>query len=259
MSSVTPLSPWTVVVTGPGGQEVSRTAMRTGIPVTIGRAPESTIMLGLMAVARHHGRIELQNGIPTCFNEPGAAGTLLDGDPVDGSCMLGERTTLEIGPYRFVLVRARASLQAAAPRAELAGWNEPPKAEGGTLLDRQLQGLRMYRSESQKEADARAGRWEQDWQALLAEFRAMQVRYGRHPRVLEFAVSKDEREVIVKLKEESRRGYAYFALSRQHPEGRYPEQRAVWLREVGRDDASFSEPLRGLEDLVSRIAPRLLA
>lgn len=257
MTGPTPLSPWTVVVTGPAG-EVSRTVLRTGVPVTIGRAPDSTIMLGLMTVSRKHGRIELVNNFPTYFAEPGAAGTTLDGDPVEGSCMLGERTLLEIGPFRFNLVRARSAASAPA-RPASSPWQEPPKAEGGTMLDRHLQGLKQYRTDNRKEVEARSVRWEQDWREVLGEARAMQARYGRHPRVLEFAVSKDEREVIVKLKEESRRGYAYFTLSRQHPDGRYPELQAVWLREVGGDDASFSEPARGLEELVSRIAPRLLA
>lgn len=258
MTGPTPLSPWTVVVTGPSG-EISRTAMRAGVPVTIGRAPDSTIMLGLMTVARNHGRIELVNGFPTYINEPGAAGTTLDGDPVEGPCMLGERTLLEIGPFKFTLVRARSAAPPPKPAAPAPAWSEPSKADGGTMLDRHLQGLRQYRTDNQKDAQERAVRWEQGWRDLVAEARAMQARFGRHPRVLEFAVSKDEREVIVKLREESVRGYAYFSLSRQHPEGRYPELQAVWLREVGRGDESYSDPARGLEELVSRIAPRLLA
>lgn len=253
MPGGTTLSPWTVIVTAPSGQEFARASLRANVPLTIGRAPDCTIMIGTMTVARRHGRIELINNLPTYFDEPGAAGSLLDGDPVDGSTQLGERTLLEIGGYRFSLQRQRTATTS-APRRD-AEKALPPGIT--TMLDRHIEGVRLHRNESQKESDTRTARWEQGWKELIAHARQMQARYGHHPRFLEFSVSKDEREVIVKITEESRRGYAYFCLSRSHPEGRYPDMQAVWLREVGRDDVSFSEPQRGLEELVSRIAPRL--
>jgi hypothetical protein len=250
-----PLSPWTLIATGPGNQEIFRSPLRVGVPVTIGRAPDSTVMLGVITIARNHGRIELVNGLPVYFNEPGAKGTLVDGDPVEGSTPIGERTLLEIGQFRFTLQRARAA--APPPREPAPSWSEPAPGEGPTLLDRQIQGVRMHRTESQKEAEAKSVRWERDWQELVVQARTIQARYGRHPRMLHFVVSKDEREVNIKLKEESPRGYTYFILSRVHPDGKYPELQAVWLREVGREDMSFSEPARALEELFSRVAPRL--
>jgi hypothetical protein len=253
MSGGTALSPWTLIVTAPSGQEFARASLRAGVPLTIGRAPDCAIMIGVMTVARRHGRIELVNGLPTYFDEPGAAGSLLDGDPIEGSAQLGERTLLEIGGYRFALQRQRTAA-ASTPRRE-PGAALPPGIT--TMLDRQIEGVRLHRTESQRESDTRTAQWEQGWKELIAHARQMQARYGHHPRFLEFSVSKDEREVVVKIREESRRGYAYFCLSRSHPEGRYPDMQAVWLRDVGREDVSFSEPGRGLEELVSRIAPRL--
>lgn len=248
------LSPWTLVVTGPGGQEIFRNPLRVGAVVTIGRAPDSTIMLGHINISRNHGRIELVNGVPTYSNEPGAAGATADGDPVEGATKLGDRTVLEIGAFRFVVQRARPAAPP-PPKPAAAAWTEP--AGEGTLLDRHIQGLRLHRTDHQKEAEAKSVRWQREWQDLVAQARAMQARYGAHPRVLSFFVSKDEREVHIKLKENSPRGYAYFTLSRAHPEGKYPELQAVWLREVGRADESFAEPQKGLEELVSRVAPRL--
>lgn len=254
MSGPSTLSPWTVVVTGPGGQEVSRSVLRAGVPVTIGRAPDSTIMIGAITVARHQGRIELCNGAPTYFEGEGAVGSLVDGDPVEGSAPLGERTLLEVGGYRITLVRQR-SAAGMARAAQEAGPALSPEVQ--TLLDRHIQGVRLHRTETQKEVEARSQKWEQDWKSVVASAREIKARYSRHPQILDFAISKDEREVIVKLKESSPRGYAYFCLSRSHPEGKYPDLQAVWLREVGRGDNSYDEPMRGLEELISRIAPRL--
>jgi pSer/pThr/pTyr-binding forkhead associated (FHA) protein len=251
------VSPWLLVVTGPAGQEVARAALRPGVPLTIGRAPECAVMLGVMAVARRHGRIELVNGVPVYSDEPGAAGTLLDGDPVSGSVSLGERTVLEIGGFRFAMKRERPAVAAPAGEPAAPQWTCPSPGEGGTLLDRHISGLRMYRNETEREKEDRRQKWEADWKQLVGQAREIQARYGRHPRVLEFALSKDERELVVKLRDSSARGYAYFCLSRQHPEGLYPEQQAVWLRELGRGDESFSEPMRGFDELMSRLAPRL--
>ena len=258
MTGPVALSPWTVVVTGPGGQELSRSVLRAGVPVTIGRAPDSTIMIGAMSVARHQGRIELCNGAPTYFEGEGAVGSLVDGDPVSGSAPLGERTLLEIGGFRIALVRQRPAAPAPATAAAPAPNGDAALSpELQTLLDRHIQGVRLHRNEAQKEVEARAQKWEQDWQKVVASAREIKARYGHHPQILDFAISKDEREVIVKLREASPRGYAYFCLSRAHPEGKYPDLRAVWLREVGREDCNYGEPMRGLEELISRMAPRL--
>lgn len=253
-------SPWTVVVTGPGSQEIGRYPLRPGFSLKIGRSPDSHVMIGVMTVSRNHGRIELgPTGFPVYHDEPGAQGTKIDGDPVEGSAPLGERTELTLAGYRFTLTRTRT----ASPTAPIATPDRAPAAAapsagaGDTLLDRYVAGVRTHRSDTRKEEDARALRFDTEWNEVVRQARQIQVRYGRHPLMLEFGISKDEREILVKIKDRSPRGYAYFCLARQHPEGRFPEQRAVWLREVGRPDDHYEEPLRGLEELFARIAPRM--
>lgn len=250
------ISPWTVVVTGPGRQEVARSALRAGVPILIGRAPDCAIMLTGMAVSRYHGRIELAaNGIPSYTPEPKALGAMVDGDPVDASTQLGERTLLEIGGFQVRLERARAP----APQkpAVAAPSTDAPPDSAETLLDRQIQGVRAHRGTHQQDSHVKNQKWEEDWRAVVNNLRAIKAKYGTHPGVLDFAISKDEREITIKLKEHSVRGYAYFCLSCQHPEGKFPNLRAVWLRQVGEEDASHGEPNEGLQDLISRLAPRL--
>lgn len=256
----TPASAWTVVVTDPAGQE-SRYPLKPGFALRIGRAPDSHVMIGVMTVSRNHGRIELGgNGLPMYHGEPGARGTTLDGDPVDGSAPLGERTELALVGYRFKLSRARAApptASLAVPDTAAMAAGSPESAALDTLLDRHIAGVRSHRSESKSVDAVRAERFEQEWQQVVGQARGIQARYGRHPLMLGFSVSKDEREILVKLKDNSARGYSYFCLSRQHPEGLYPDMRAVWLREVGRPDDHFEEPMRGLDDLLARLASRM--
>lgn len=253
MSEGTPLSPWTVVVSR-ARQEVARSALRTGLSISIGRAPDCTIMLTAMTVARYQGRIELVNGVPTYFAD--APGSMVDGDPVEGSTQLGERTLLEVGGFQIALVRTRTAT--AAPKPAAPGPAAPAgDASVETLLDRHIQGVRAHRSVNQQDDQAKSNKFEEAWRKVVNDLRVIKSRYGSHPNVIDFTISKDEREVIVKLRESSPRGYAYFCLSRFHPEGKFPALQAIWLREVGRQDESHTEPQRGLEDLISRLAPRL--
>ena len=254
-----PLSPWTVVVTSPGHQEVARSALRAGVPIQVGRAPDCTITLNAMTVARYHGRIELAaNGIPT-YTAENSAPALIDGDPVEGPTQLGERTLLEIAGFSIRMERNRVAAPAPQKPAAAAPTAATPEAAGGieTLLDRHIQGVRLHRNVNQQETQGRAEKFEQDWRTVVANLRTIKVRYGTHPAVLDFGVAKDDSEVTIKLREQSARGYAYFCLSRRHPEGRFSDLMAIWLRQVGSEDMSFEVPAKGLEELISRLAPRL--
>lgn len=251
-------SPWTVVVTGPGAQEIGKYPLRPGFALKIGRSPDSHVMIGVMTVSRNHGRIELAaTGLPVYYDEPGARGTHVDGDPVEGSAALGERTELTLAGYHFTLTRTRT----APPTASIAVPDTAavPVSAGpaDTLLDRHIAGVRTFRDASKNDDQARAQRFEADWREVIAQVRQIQARYGKHPAVLDFAVSKDEREVLIKLKDPSPRGYAYFCLGRQHPEGLFPDLPGVWLREIGRPDQHYPQPVAGLNELLARLAPRM--
>lgn len=252
-----PLSPWTVVVTNASRQEIVRSALRAGVPISIGRAPDCTITLLGPAVSRYHGRIELSaSGIPTYTADPNTKAEV-DGDPVEGPTQLGERTLLELGGFAIRLERTRAQAAAAPKPAAPA----TPAAAGGdaveTLLDRHIQGVRMHRNVHQQDHQVRVAKFEQDWKTVMANLRAIKARYGTHPGIIDFVVAKDDSEATIKLREQSARGYSYFCLSRHHPEGRFPNLLAVWLREIGAEDMSFEDPAKGLEELISRMAPRL--
>lgn len=251
---MTTISPWTVVVTAQNRSEVARSALRPGLPLQLGRAPDCTIMLPAMQVQRYHGRIELSaNGIPKYVADKNAP-AMIDGDPVEGETQLGERTLLELGGYSIRLERNRTTTAAAPARRDA----EPaPASDVETLLDRQIQGVRMHRNIGAQETAGRAQKFEADWKATISNLRAIKARYGTHPMIIDFSVAKDDSDATVKLKEQSPRGYAYFVLSRAHPEGRYRDLQACWLREIGREDMSFDDPSKAFQELISRLAPRL--
>lgn len=125
-------------------------------------------------------------------------------------------------------------------------------------FDRHLQSVRAYREESQAATLNRRGKMDEEWTKMITGARALQSRLSVDRRVLSFTISRDQKEVAVKIADSyEKRGHRYFLLSRDHPEGKFPGAENCWLREFGRDDASFDDPAKAMEELMLRVAGTL--
>jgi hypothetical protein len=125
-------------------------------------------------------------------------------------------------------------------------------------FERHLQSVRSYREESHAATLNKRGRIDAEWAKMIVAARALQSKLMADKRVLAFAISRDQKEVSVKIVDpHEKRGQRYFLLSREHPEGKYPGIDSVWLREFGRDDASFDDPNLAMEELMLRVAGTL--
>jgi predicted component of type VI protein secretion system len=125
-------------------------------------------------------------------------------------------------------------------------------------FERHLQSVRSHREESQATTLTRGAKLEQEWAKLVVQMKALQARLTTDKRVQSFSISRDQKEIALKITDpHEKRGYRYFLLSRDHPEGKFPGVHAVWLREFGRDDASFEEPQKAAEELLLRVAGTL--
>lgn len=125
-------------------------------------------------------------------------------------------------------------------------------------FDRHLQSVRAYREESQAATLNRRGKMDEEWTKMIVNARALQSRLSVDKRVLSFSISRDQKEVAIKIADQyEKRGHRYFLLSRDHPEGKFPGVENCWLREFGRDDASFDDPAKAMEELMLRVAGSL--
>jgi hypothetical protein len=247
---------WTIVVQSPNGQELKRTALRKGVPVTIGRAADCTITLGAMSVSRKHGRIELRGGVPMYFDEEEAAGSRVDGAFVRGATPLDEKTRLDIGGFQIQLARAAVAADA-EPAPAAAPSPAAPLDEMEQLLAHKIQGVRAHREASAVDGPAQRTRFEAEWEEVVASARRIGQRYAGHPRLQMFTVARDGSEIAIKVKDGSKRGYSFFILSRAHPQGLHSYQVAAWLIQFGEVERSFREPKAALEELLHELAPRL--
>ena len=134
----------------------------------------------------------------------------------------------------------------------------PPGADVTSQFDRHLRSVRNYREEAQAATLNKRGRIDAEWAKMIVAAKALQARLQQDKRVLSFAISRDQKEVSVKIADPyEKRGQRYFLLSREHPEGKFPGVDSVWLREFGRDDASFDDPNAAMEELMLRVAGTL--
>lgn len=277
---------WMVIVSDQRGQVVAQHEWRQG-SLTIGRDQGRTIVLPSKTASRRHARLDLINGMPVLVDEGSANGTLVNGARIGGPTRVDENSKIDVAEFRLtlqrpveddgertVMMRPRAMAPAppqrpaAAPQAPampaMPAPAMPPAApQGGTAdftsqFERHLQSVRSYREESQATTLNRRARLDNEWGKTIVAMRALQTRLSTDPRVLSFAISRDLKEVSVKIKDPHEKlGYRYFLLSREHPEGKFPGVDAVWLREFGRDDARFDDPQKAVEELMLRVAGTL--
>lgn len=133
-----------------------------------------------------------------------------------------------------------------------------PSADATSEFDRKLASVRAYREESQAATLNRRGKMDAEWTKMLATARQLQARLAGDKRVLSFAISRDQKEIAVKIADAyEKRGHRYFLLCRDHPEGKYPGIENCYLREFGRDDASYDDPAKAMEELMLRVAGTL--
>jgi pSer/pThr/pTyr-binding forkhead associated (FHA) protein len=125
-------------------------------------------------------------------------------------------------------------------------------------FERQLQSVRAYREEAQGATLNKKAKVDAWWSEMITKMRALQNRLSTDKRVLSFAISRDSNEVSVKVADpREKRGHRYFLLTRNHPDGKYTGLEVVYLREFGREDQTFEEPAKAMDELIMRIAATL--
>ncbi|MGH7155613.1 MAG: FHA domain-containing protein, partial [Acetobacteraceae bacterium] len=70
-------------------------------PLIIGRAPDSSVVLGAIEVSRAHCRITLADGVVRATDLRSTNGTLINGERINDTIVLEPDMALQIGPYRL--------------------------------------------------------------------------------------------------------------------------------------------------------------
>jgi pSer/pThr/pTyr-binding forkhead associated (FHA) protein len=84
-------------------EENERTrTVRAPVPITIGRAPNATLVIPDAQVSRLHARIDLFNGGLSIRDLDSRNGTLLNARPVDGTAPLHDGDEIDVGTTRIV-------------------------------------------------------------------------------------------------------------------------------------------------------------
>jgi pSer/pThr/pTyr-binding forkhead associated (FHA) protein len=125
-------------------------------------------------------------------------------------------------------------------------------------FERQLQSVRAYREEAQSGTLNKKQKVDALWATMITNMRSLQNRLRADKRVMAFDINRDATEVSVKVADpREKRGHRYFMVTRNHPEGKYTGLEVVYMREFGREDQTFDEPAKAMEELIMRIAATL--
>ena len=151
------------------------------------------------------------------------------------------------------------------PPPQVPVWTAPPPAAAesewdaaSSELDRHIQGIRSHREREQGSTQTRLVQLDTEWTKMVGNMQVLRNRLAGNPRLLGFNFGRDNKEVAVKIQDaRERRGYRYFLISRQHPEGKFPGLDVVWLREIGREDMNFRDPKDAMSELLQRVAATL--
>lgn len=285
---------WTVVVRDPQGKEVKRLPLNSRL--VIGRTPQCEILIDSNLVSRQHARIELFKDKPVFVDLGSSNGSLLNGQAVTKPTLVDERHQIEIAGYKIGFEKSKPAeagpataapsiddLVPMGPSATIAATTKPaapeikvpeiriPEQNPGApprkevnwnsateVFERQLQGIRAHREETQRGSATRMQQLDAEWADTVVTIRQLQAKLNGNAKVLQFVISRDQKEVSIKIVDPTeKRGYRYFIFSRSHPEGQYPGLDAVWLREFGVDDTNYKEPKKAMQELVQRIAGTL--
>ncbi len=114
--------------------------------------------------------------------------------------------------------------------------------------------IRSYRDNVRSELEAKKHHFAQEWDRALVEMRALRDRLSGDARVLYFTISRDDREVNIKLQPDRSGRPLMFSMTRGHPDRPLAGEERVWIRDQDLRDQPFSDPERAVGELVNRIA-----
>lgn len=270
---------WNIVVRDAQGRDQAQKALHEG-SITFGRDLDCDVVLPSKAVSRKHARLEVRGSKLFLIDEGSANGCMVDGQRVTTPVEVGESSAIFIPPFRIVVLpitkaesgQGEATLVIRRPETEAKAAASPGQS-GGTpqstvgedswswvtaKLDQQIQGIRSHRERDETTTQTRLAELEQSWARLISAMQKLKAQLASHPRLRSFDITRDQKEVAVKIEDRREKlGYRYFLLSRHHPDGKFTGMQAVWLREPGKEDQSFPDPQEAASELVQRIAATL--
>jgi hypothetical protein len=97
-------------------------------------------------------------------------------------------------------------------------------------------------------------RLDSDWKAVVPALQTFLETAVGQTALQNFAISRDQTEVSVKLKDNSARGSTYLILSRRHPTDVRASEDCVWLGAIGEAPVAYTDAIEAMRFLIRRIA-----
>jgi hypothetical protein len=255
---------WVVLVRDSNGNLRFKCTLIEGA-LTVGRASDNEVRLPVPGASRHHGRITLRDD-GLWYEDLGSSnGSFVGGKRVREPVPIGEGSRVLVAGF---VISAEPDAQGSGlPEYVVhADGDDPPTRPQGLdetfhwrspapQLDRQLLALRRVREEARELADQRRQRLGAVWNELMRGIATIGTQLRSQGGLLRLEMRDDRLEAAFVVAAPGRPGGRVdFRISCGHPQ--QPVRRrddAIWLRELGKADASFTEVGVALAELAQRV------
>ncbi len=126
------------------------------------------------------------------------------------------------------------------------------------IFDHMVTGIRKDRADNKREEHENKRKFETDWQHVVRSMQQLEQKVKGHPKVIYFNISRDQREITVKLVDEtSKQRYRLITLTRDHPSGKFKQMEVVWLTEYAGRERYFMDAKEAMAEVVTIVAATL--
>jgi hypothetical protein len=156
---------------------------------------------------------------------------------------------------RLAFLNSGHEVKAQEPKEDRAGYKPIDWNSAEQIFEHMVSGIRKDRADNKREENEGKRKLETEWQNVVRSMQALQAKVKGNPRVIYFNISRDQREITVKMVDEtSRQRSRIMTLTRDHPTGKFKQMEVVWLIEFAGHERYFADPKEAMADLVTSVA-----
>lgn len=142
--------------------------------------------------------------------------------------------------------------------SEKTGYKPIDWENATDIFDHMVTGIRKDRADNKREEHENKRKLETDWQHVVRSMQQLEQKVKGHPRIIYFNISRDQREITIKLVDESsKQRFRLITLTRDHPSDKFKQMEVVWLIEYAGRERYFLDAKEAMAEVVTMVAATL--
>ena len=199
---------------------------------------------------------------PTAREPASPPGDLMSPEEVQKAIAAAQAERLrqeqEAEAERLAYLQSSQGAQQQQPASQKTGYKPIDWENATDIFDHMVTGIRKDRADNKREEHENKRKFETDWQHVVRSMQQLEQKVKGHPKVIYFNIARDQREITVKLVDEtSKQRYRLITLTRDHPSGKFKQMEVVWLIEYAGRERYFMDAKEAMAEVVTMVAATL--